>query len=353
MRFDITRKAMRPTTVVTAFAMFGATLCASGAAPESDPGSGSDVVLVELKGAQITQADLELKRPSAMFQARTNFYEAERKVLLDLVDEYLLEQQAAKEGLAVPQLLERHVNTKIAPDPSEEAVRVYYEGLDTKEPYDAVRPKILEVIRERRIAKAKSAYVQALRAEVPAIIRLAPPRAPISMKDVAVRGAATPRITLLEFADYECPYCQQIQPVLSRIEAEFKNELAFAYKDYPLAMHPEAPKAAEATHCAGAQGKFWEYHDLVFENKRLDLASLKNDARDLKLDSAAFEACLAKDQMAGLVKESSSEAQTLGLQGTPTLFVNGRYVSNITYEGIRGVITEELSALDSAKGPRQ
>ncbi len=353
MQFDTTRKAMTPITVVTVLAMFAATVCASGATPEADPVSGGDAVLVELKGAQITQADLELKRPEAMFQARTTFYEAERKVLIDLVDEYLLEQQAAKEGLAVPQLLERHVNATIGQDPSEEALRVYYEGVDTKEPYEAVRPKILDAIRQRRIAKAKSTYLQSLRVQAPAIIRLAPPRAPISMKDVAVRGPANPRITLLEFADYECPYCQQIQPILNRIETEFKGEVAFAYKDYPLGMHPDAPKAAEAAHCAGAQGKFWEYHDLLFESKRLDMASLKSDARDLKLDTAAFEICLAKDQTAGLVKESSSEAQTLGLQGTPTLFVNGRYVSNTTYEGIRGVIAEELSALDSSKAPRQ
>jgi protein-disulfide isomerase len=117
-------------------------------------------------------------------------------------------------------------------------------------------------------------------------------------------------------------------------------------------MHPEAPKAAEAAQCAGAQGKFWQYHDLLFESKRLDMASLKNDARDLKLDTAAFEGCLAKDQMTSLVKEESSEAQNLNLQGTPTLFVNGRYVSNITYEGIRGVITEELSSLGSSKASR-
>jgi protein-disulfide isomerase len=359
MQFDITRKPMIRNTFVTALAMFAATFCASGAAPAADPATGGDAVLVELKGAQITQADLELKRPSAMFQARTSFYEAERKVLLDLVDENLLEQQAAKEGLAVPQLLERHVNATIAKDPSEDALRVYYEGLDTKEPYEAVRQKILDAIRDRRIAKAKATYMQSLRAEAPAIIRLAPPRAPISMKDVAVRGTANARLTLLEFADYECPYCQQIEPILNRIETEFKDQIAFAYKDYPLGMHPEAPKAAEAAHCAGTQGKFWEYHDLIFASKRMDLASLKSDARDLKLDTAAFDACLAKNETAPLVKESSSEAETLGLQGTPTLFVNGRYVSNSTYEGIRGVIVEELSALgihinkDSNKAARQ
>jgi protein-disulfide isomerase len=344
---------MSSITVVTALGMFAAAFCAYGATAEAETGSTSDAVLVEVNGVKITQADLELRRPSAMFQARSNFYEAERKAVIDLVDDYLLEQEAAKEGVAVPQLLERHVNATIAKDPSEEALRVYYEGVDTTEPYEKVRDKIVDALRQRRIAKAKAAYVQSLRAENPAVIRLAPPRAPISMKEVPVRGAAKPRITLLEFADYECPYCQQIQPVLSRLEAEFKDELAFAYKDYPLNMHPDAPKAAEAAHCAGAQGKFWEYHDLVFSNKRLDIANLKSDAHDLKLDTAAFDACLDKGEAARIVNDETTEAQTLGLQATPTLFVNGRYVTNITYEGIRGVITEELSALANSKAGRQ
>lgn len=344
---------MKRNTVFIVLATLATTFYASGATPESDPGAGNDAVLVELNGARITQADLELKRPSAMFQARLNFYEAERKALIDLVDEQLLEQQAAKERLPVTQLLERHVNSTIAKDPSDEALRVYYEGVDTTEPYEAVRDKIIDALRQRRIAKAKAAYLQSLRAASPITIRLAPPRAPISMTDIPVRGPASARITLLEFADYECPYCQQIQPVLSRIETEFKDKLAFAYKDYPLGMHPEAPKAAEAAHCAGAQGKFWEFHDLVFANKRLDVANLKSDARDLKLDTTAFDACLEKGQMAGMVKDETAEAQTLGLQGTPTLFVNGRYVKDITYEGIRGVISEELSALDNNGGGKQ
>jgi protein-disulfide isomerase len=191
--------------------------------------------------------------------------------------------------------------------------------------------------------------MQSLRSKDPIIIRLAPPRAPISMKDVAVRGAASPRVTLLEFADFECAYCQQAQPLLNKIEAEFKGKLAFAYKDYPLNMHPNAQKAAEASHCAGAQGKYWEYHDMLFANQQLDVPALKNDARDLKLDTAAFTTCLDSGQMAGAVKDQASEAQSLGLQGTPSFFVNGRYVSfsgPVTYERLRGVIAEELSAVE-------
>jgi protein-disulfide isomerase len=118
-----------------------------------------------------------------------------------------------------------------------------------------------------------------------------------------------------------------------------------AFKDFPLPMHPTAPKAAEAAHCAGAQGKYWEYHDVMFAKKQLDLASLKTYAGDLKLDTAAFSACLDKGQMAGLVNEQAAEAQGLALQGTPTFLINGRMVNGaLSYEKLRDVIAEELSA---------
>jgi protein-disulfide isomerase len=196
------------------------------------------------------------------------------------------------------------------------------------------------------MAKAKTAYVQSLRSQAPITLRLAPPRAPISMKDVAVRGVANPQVTLLEFADYECPYCQQVQPILAKIEAEFNGKVGFAYKDFPLPMHPDAQKAAEASHCAGAQGKYWEYHDLLFTSKQLDPAALKNHARDLKLDTKAFDTCLDTGEMAGVVKDQGSEAEALGISGTPSFFVNGRAVSGaLTYEKLHAVIGEELSAV--------
>jgi protein-disulfide isomerase len=338
---------MAPSKVVTALGIFGVALCLSGAASDADVHSGGDAVLVEVNGVKLTMADLEQKRAAALFQARTAYYEAQRKAIEELVDENLLEQQAEKEGVTVPQLLERHVNAAIPKDPTEETLRVYYEGVDTTEPYASVRDKILEALRQRRMAKAKTAYLESLRSQVPILIRLAPARAPISMKDVPVRGTSSSHVTLVEYADYECPYCQQIQPVLDKIEAEFKGKLKFAYKDYPLPMHANAQKAAEAAHCAGAQSKYWEYHDLIAANKQVDPGSLKSYAKDLKLDTAAFDSCLATGQEAEVVKANLSEAQALGLQGTPTLFVNGRYVSgNLTYERIRGVISEELSATD-------
>jgi protein-disulfide isomerase len=295
-----------------------------------------------VNGTQLTLQDVEKKRPTALFQARTSYHEAEKKAVEEFVEEYLLEQQARKENVTVAQLLERHVNSTIAKDPSEEALRVYYEGVETTESFEAVRDKIVDALRQRRIAKAKTAYLQSLRTQSKIAFRLTPPRAPISMKDTPVRGLPTARVTLLEFADYECPYCQQVQPVIDRITSEFKDSLAFAYKDFPLPMHANAQKAAEATRCAELQSQYWAYHDQLVKSKQLDMPALKSHARELKLDTKKFDQCLDGGETAEAVKAHLSEAQLLGLQGTPTFFVNGRIVNNPSYDRIREMISEEL-----------
>jgi predicted DsbA family dithiol-disulfide isomerase len=304
----------------------------------------SDVVLVEINGVKVTLREFEQKHPMAFFQARNSFHDAQRKVVDTFIDEYLLEEQAKKENLTVDELLKKHVDATIAKDPSEETLRVYYEGVDTKETYEAVRDKIVEAIHQRRLNKAKSAYMLSLRSDAKIFFSIAPPRAQISMKDTPVRGPADTRVMLVEYADYECPYCQQAQPTLDKLEAEFKGRIAFAYKDVPLPMHPNAPKAAEASHCAEAQGKYWEYHDLLGKTRQLDMASLKDDARKLSLDGAAFDKCLDSGEKSGIVKLHQSEAASLGIQGTPTFLVNGRVFSGSpSYEQLRVVIEEELN----------
>jgi Protein-disulfide isomerase len=310
-----------------------------GVAPQL-PGS---EVVVEISGTKLTRADLERKNAARLFQARNSFYESERKTVEEFIDEYLLEQEAKKQSLTVAQLLERNAAGSAQKDPSEEALRVYFEGIDTTEPYEAVRDKILGHLRQRRAAKAKSALMQSLRSQATIAIRLAAPRAEVSLQNTPVRGQADAPVMVVEYADYECPYCQQIQPALNKLESEFKGKLAFAYKDVPLPMHSNAQKAAEATHCAEAQGKYWELHDLLANGKQLDIPSLKKAALELKLDGALFDKCLDSGEKAEVVKTHMSEAQTLGLQGTPSFFINGRFFSGaLTYEKLREIVAEEL-----------
>jgi predicted DsbA family dithiol-disulfide isomerase len=339
--------------------VFAAALCCLScvfAADESNPVPGASspapgaAIVAQVDGAKLTLADLERLRPNGLFQARNAFFEATRKVAQDAVDEYLLERKAKEEHVTVSELLERHVNSTIAKDPSEDALRVYYEGVDTTQPYEAVRGQILESLRQRRLAKAKAAFLESLRSESKIVINLGAPRADVSLKGTPILGDKNSPVLVVEFADYECPYCQQTQPALDKLEKEFTGKVAFAYKDTPLPMHTHAEKAAEAAHCAGAQGKYWEYHDLLFQSHKLEVPELKEQARELKLDSQAFDKCLDSGEEVDVVKAQLGDAVSLGIQGTPSFLINGRFLSGaLPYDSLRAVIEQELSASTAQK----
>lgn len=319
-----------------------------GAQNSAGGSSAGSAVVVEIDGQKLTSADIERKRSGALFQARNTFFIAQRKAVDDFIDDYLLEQQAAKEKLTVDQLLEKHVKSTLPKDPDDEALRLYYEGLNTTETYEHVRPQILDHIKKGRMDRAKAAYVKTLKNTAVIAIKVPPPRVEIPMKDTPVRGEATAKVTIVEYADYECPYCQQIQPTLEKLEAEFKGRVAFAYKDVPLPMHANAQKASEAAHCAATQGKYWEYHDKLFSTRQLAVPQLKDHARDLNLDLKAFDQCLDSGAKAGLVKSQLNEAMGLQIQGTPAFFINGRFLSGgLSYEQLRDVLEEEIAVASS------
>ena len=341
---------------LTSYVITGAfTLALSLFSAETNGGSrsGESVVMLEIDGKKITMADIERMNPTAFFQARNSFHDAQKKVVEAFVEGYLMEEQAKKEGLTGEQMFDKYVKAKLPPDPSEEAVRIYFEGVDTKESYEAIRPKIVDSLRSRRMAKLKAEYIQTVRDNANVRFNVGPPRANISLKNTPVRGPVNAPIVMVEYADYECPYCQQIQPVLEKLEAEYKGKMAFAYKDMPLPMHANAPKAAEATHCADAQGKYWEMHDHISKTKQLDMASLKDAARILNLDAAAYNKCLDSGEKADIVKSMAAEAAALGVQGTPTFVLNGRYFSGTPdYAQLKAVIDEELAMISQQSAKR-
>jgi protein-disulfide isomerase len=213
------------------------------------------------------------------------------------------------------------------------------------QPYEAVRGKILEKIRQVRTQKARTAYVKALRAQSTVAIALLPPSMRVDTQSAQIMGSADAPVSLVEFADYECPYCQKAAPDVQKLKDEFGNKVAVVYRDFPLAMHPRAEKAAEAARCASKQGKFWEYHDELFHSKELDVDQLKAQAEALKLDSAAFGKCLDSGEQAAAVESDRKEGLRLGLNGTPSFFVNGYFLSGAAdYATLRQLIEQQLAS---------
>jgi protein-disulfide isomerase len=302
----------------------------------------SGAVVAEVGGQKITLGEFEQKEAGNLLQARYQYYLAERKVLEQLVDDELLKKEASRQNLTVEQLLDREGKSKVK-DPTEDQIQVYYEGLNSNEPYETVRQKVLDHIREIRQNRALSAYMRGLHERESIHVTLAPPTAEVALGSAPLRGTRAAPVVMIEFADYQCPYCQKVHPELQKLQKEFGDRLVFAFKDFPLPMHSHAEKAAEAARCAGEQGKYWEYHDALFETKKLDVSDLKQQARTLKLDEKRFDECLDSSAQGGSVNADLDEAHRLGLTGTPSIFINGHFLSGaVDFNTLKDVIEQQL-----------
>lgn len=189
---------------------------------------------------------------------------------------------------------------------------------------------------------------------------------PVRQEDVSISGPSlgaqpnagnlalniTAPVVIVEFSDFQCPFCKQILPTLKRVKAVYNDKVVFVYKHFPLASaHPLAIRTAEAAECAGDQGMFWQYHDLLFENQNaFQDNQLSSYAEQLGLDKDVFTRCLASGIKRTVIQRDFQEGMDQGLQGTPTFFINGKRLEGAQpYGSFKEIIDEELAAYENKK----
>lgn len=303
--------------------------------------TGLSTTLAEVDGHSLTNSDLEQQKSGSLLQARYQYYMSQRKALDELVDEELMSLAAAEKHISVDQL-EKEIYKGIT-DPTDDQLKVYFEGMESDEPYTAVKDRVLDHIRQLRRTRARTAYVKSLHEQAHLRIMLQPPNATVNIVDAHYMGAKQAPVTLVEFADFECPYCQKVNPLLLKLKQEYGDKLTVVYKDFPLPMHHHSQKAAEATRCAGEQGKYLEFHDALYDSRQLDTPELKKHAAALKLDQAQFDKCLDDGKEADAVKKDLEEGMKLGLTGTPSFFVNNHFFHGaVEYATLREMVEQQL-----------
>ncbi len=314
----------------------------SGQALANDASS----VVAQVAGHPVTREELEQKEATDLLQARYKYYLTEKAALDKLIDQQLLENEAHREKVTVDQLLDNHTAKRVK-DPSEDQLEVFYEGLQSDQPYSAMRPQILDRIRQLRRAKAGTDYLKELRKKADVRIALEPPAVSIGSIDAPTTGPSDAPIKIIEFADYQCPYCKKVSSELKQlVDTTFAGKTSLTFADFPLPMHQHAEKAAEAARCAGDQGKYWEYHDGLFDHQTaLEVSDLKALAETLKLNPEKFGHCLDSGGQAPAIAKTLAEGKRLGLTGTPSFVINGRFISGATdSETLRALIEQELAS---------
>jgi protein-disulfide isomerase len=213
---------------------------------------------------------------------------------------------------------------------------------------ELMAPAIRRYLQDQQNETARASLIADLRRSGPDVrVLFDAPRhvVEVTADDPSIGSASAP-VTLVEFSDFQCPFCQRVAPTLKQVKEKYGDKVRVVWKDFPLTqIHPQAFKAGEAAHCAADQGKFWEYHDRLFANQQsLQPNDLKKHASDLGLDAAAFATCLDTSKYGERVRDGVAEGSRLGVNSTPTIYINGRVLSGAQpFETFVTVIDEELS----------
>jgi protein-disulfide isomerase len=302
-----------------------------------------------LIGPQIARMWSEFDRQVEQARANLTSREADLKTagLDELVARALVEREATARGVSVEELTKTEVDDKLVIAP-EEAKSIYdaqksQPGLAGKSEEEGLK-LVEEKLRQKKAAERRQAFVAELRAKGGVRLLYEPERVAVSLDDDPVRGPKDAPITILEFSDFQCPYCGRVEPTLKKIEERYGDKVRLAFRDYPLSFHPFAAKAAEAGSCANQQGKFWELHDILFANQqKLSVEDLKHHAGEAGLDAAAFAKCLDSGQYTEEWKKDLADGNKYGVTGTPAFFINGRFLNGaVPIEKFTAIIDEEL-----------
>ena len=313
-----------------------------------------DATAARVGDTVITVADVEdaWRRNDAASRIRMlqQLYETRRQVLEMVIGERLIEREAARRGTTSEELLSAELPSRTLPITEQEIDLIFQRNPNAfgGRTLEQMRPEIRAVIEQQRPTQALHQFMGELRrAATDVVISLAPPRQEIEILAVdPSRGPENAPVVVVEFSDFQCPFCQRVTETLADLVARYGDQIRFVYKDFPLPSHPDAFKAAEAGNCAHEQGMFWELHDKMFESQNaLDVASLKTYATELGLDGDAFAACLDDGRYAERVQNDLEVGRDNGVSSTPTVFINGRSVLGaVPFETFDEIIQEELAS---------
>lgn len=300
-------------------------------------------------GVPILETDLNVR--GQLSQLEQQGYQLRLRAVEEAIGKRLLEKAAAARKLTVEELLQQEVDSKVG-EPSPQEVEAFYLGQRDRiqQPLEAVREQLAKTLRSLRVGEARQKLMRSLRQKSEVSILLEPPRQAVEIGQAPRKGPANAAVTIVEFSDFQCPYCKRVQPTLRQLAAKYGDQVSLVFKDLPLPIHPEAERAAQAARCAGAQGKFWEYHDALFAATALQRDSYAEIAKKLDLDAGEFQTCLDSGKQRAGLEADMQQARRLGFSGTPVFLINGLMLNGAQpLEAFAQAIDRELEAANKRR----
>ena len=302
-------------------------------------------------GHPITRAELDKHVKAKLIEIDNERYEALRGGLDELITAELYKLEGKARGMT-PEALQQEVTAKV-PEPTDAEIQKVYD--DNKQALkdatlDSVKPRIVEYIKQQKTAQLEQEFLDGLRKKYKTVVDLQPPKIDVGTGGRPERGPKNAAVTIIEFSDYECPFCKKAEESVQQVLKAYGDKVRFVYRDFPLDIHASARPAAEAAHCAQAQGKFWEFHNKLMAATDLSPEKIKSLADEVKLDRAKFDECIAKQQFKAEIDKDIADGADVGVTGTPAFFINGRMLSGAEpFEKFKEIIDEELAHAKQGK----
>ena len=314
------------------------------------PAEAADDLLAEVDGVAITAEEVEKPLASQLSKLEEQIYNLKLQRLEALINDKLVAKEAAKRKLTVPALLDVEVTAKVGLVTEQEIEKFYQDNkAQIKGEQAQLREQIRAFLQNQKLAAKREEFLRSLRAQAKVVVNLkAPPiqRVEVSVQGAPFKGGEKAAVTIVEFSDFHCPFCRQVMSTLAKLESQYGEKVKLVFRDFPIEnLHPGATKAHEAARCANEQGKFWPYHDKLFAAPPNSSPEIfKGIAKEVGLNTNAFETCLGSGKYQAAIKEDIEEGNRVGVGGTPAFFVNGRLITGAQpLEAFTRVIDDELA----------
>jgi protein-disulfide isomerase len=341
-----------------AITLLAASACNRDSAAKSEPVQTSaandtgTAVLATVGDQKITMVDIRDRAGDQLAQLETQYQVMKSKIIGAALDSILREKtltdEAKKSGKSVDEMIAAEAGPS-GFEPSDAEIAAWYKDNPTRignRPLDQLRSQIADLLRKTKRQAAEQKLQDRLNAERKVTVAYQPFRLHFENAKAPTFGKADAPVTLVEFSDFQCPFCRAAAPALREVENKFGDKVHIVYRQFPIpSLHPNAFKAAEASLCANEQGKFWEMHDVMFEDQtKLAVSDLKQTARKLGMDGKKFDACLDSGRYVEQVQNDQRDGQRVGVNGTPAIFINGVLVpgGSVPFSTLEAKIQQEL-----------
>jgi len=304
----------------------------------------ADDVAATVGSTTISKADLEKHVKPRLIEIDNERFEALKEGLDDMVADELFKQEAKARNVS-PEQLEAQEITGKAGEPTDAEIQQVYDANKAQlqgQTLDAVKPRIVEFLKEQKAAARKETFINELKGKYKTVVNLKAPVVEVSAGGRPEKGPKDAPVTMIVFSDYECPFCRRAESTVEEVLKKYEGKIKYVFRDYPLPFHAKAKPAAVAANCAIPQGKYFEYNQKLFVTD-LSPENYKKIAGDLGMDQKKFDECIAKNDEKS-IDQDLADGAAVGVNGTPAFFINGRMLSGAQPpEAFTVIIDEELA----------